>query len=156
MEPIRVVWGAATGPTEMASYDAALTAAGVGNYNLVTVSSVIPSEATVVEAGTASELGETGDRLTVVECSATAPVREFPVPLVQVKRVENRNRLLTVMSADFAERPSLATSVFTDDPATFDALEPDLPATLVKDGRPTHDIDLFEPHQGRHLVADLL
>jgi hypothetical protein len=102
--------------------------------------------------------GETlaGDRLTVVECSATAPVREFPVPLVQVKRVENRNRLLTVMGADFAERPSLATSVFTDDPATFDALEPDLPATLVKDGRPTHDIDLFEPHQGRHLVADLL
>lgn len=102
--------------------------------------------------------GETlaDDRLTVVECTATAPVREFPVPLVQVKRVADRERLLDVMRADFEERESLATSVFTDDSATFDALAPQLPATLVKDGRPTHDVDLFEPHQGRYLVADLL
>lgn len=102
--------------------------------------------------------GETlaADRLTVVECTTTAPVREFPVPLVQVKRVADRDRLLDVMQADFAARESLATSVFTDDTATFDALESEVPATLVKHGRPTHDIDLFEPHQGRYLVADLL
>jgi hypothetical protein len=102
--------------------------------------------------------GETlaDDRLTVVECTATAPVREFPVPLLQVKRVAGREQLLDVMGGDFEERESLVTSVFTDDSATFDALAPELPATLVKHGRPTHDIDLFEPHQGRHLVADLL
>ena len=42
MSLIRVVWGSATGPTKMASYDAALAEAGVENYNLVSVSSVIP------------------------------------------------------------------------------------------------------------------
>ena len=102
--------------------------------------------------------GETlaDDRLTVVECTATAPVREFPVPVVQVKRAENRERLLELMASDFAERESLVTSVFTDERATLDVLAPDLPATLVEHGRPTHDIDLFDPHQGRYLVADLL
>jgi arginine decarboxylase len=72
MEPIRVVWGTATGPTEMASYDAALAAAGVENYNLVSVSSVAPPDATVDAVGTAPDLGETGGRLTVVEARETA------------------------------------------------------------------------------------
>jgi len=72
MEPIRVVWGTATGPTEMASYDAALSAAGVGDYNLVAVSSVIPSEATVATVGEAPDLGPVGGRLTVVEAATTS------------------------------------------------------------------------------------
>lgn len=72
MEPIRVVWGTATGPTEMASYDAALSAAGVGDYNLVAVSSVIPAEATVATVGEAPDLGPVGGRLTVVEAAATS------------------------------------------------------------------------------------
>ncbi len=72
MEPIRVVWGAATGPTEMASYDAALAEAGVGDYNLVSVSSVIPADATVETVGEAPDLGPVGGRLTVVEARATA------------------------------------------------------------------------------------
>lgn len=72
MEPIRVVWGTATGPTEMASYDAALSAAGVGDYNLVSVSSVVPAGATVETAGEAPDLGPVGGRLTVVEARATA------------------------------------------------------------------------------------
>ncbi|WP_257298203.1 pyruvoyl-dependent arginine decarboxylase [Haloarchaeobius sp. FL176] len=72
MEPIRIVWGHATGPTEMAAYDAALADAGVENYNLVGVSSVIPADATVELAGTAPDLGPIGNRLTVVEACATA------------------------------------------------------------------------------------
>jgi arginine decarboxylase len=40
MGSIRIVRGTATGPTAMAAYDAALAAAGVHNYNLVSVSSV--------------------------------------------------------------------------------------------------------------------
>ncbi len=72
MEPIRVVWGTATGPTEMASYDAALADAGVGDYNLVSVSSVAPPGATVEAVGEAPDLGPVGGRLTVVEARATA------------------------------------------------------------------------------------
>lgn len=95
------------------------------------------------------------DRLDVIECTATAPVREFPTPVVQVKRAPDRESLTALMDADFAERDSLVTSVYTDDPATVDALAPDLPATLVKDSRPTHDVDLLEPHQGTYLVSAL-
>ncbi|WP_435333910.1 pyruvoyl-dependent arginine decarboxylase [Haloarchaeobius sp. TZWWS8] len=71
MEPIRLVWGQATAPTKMASYDAALADAGVENYNLVAVSSVIPKGATVEPVGTAPDLGPVGERLTVVEARAT-------------------------------------------------------------------------------------
>ncbi len=71
MNTIRVVWGTATGPTEMASYDAALAEANVHNYNLVPVSSVIPANAEVEAVGDAPDLGPAGERLTVVEAKAT-------------------------------------------------------------------------------------
>ena len=72
MSTIRVVWGSASAPTAMASYDAALAEAGVENYNLVSVSSVIPADAAVEAVGTAPDLGPVGERLTVVEARATA------------------------------------------------------------------------------------
>jgi arginine decarboxylase len=68
---IRIVWGTASGPTAMASYDAALSAANVGDYNLVSVSSVIPADATIEAVGEAPPLGPAGQRLTVVEGRAT-------------------------------------------------------------------------------------
>lgn len=68
---VRVVWGAGRGPTAVASHDAALAAAGVHNYNLVCVSSVLPAGATVEAVGTAPDLGPVGGRLTVVEARAT-------------------------------------------------------------------------------------
>lgn len=71
MNTIRVVGGVATGPTPMASYDAALAEAGVHNYNLVSVSSVIPAEATVERVERAPDLGPAGNRLTVVQARAT-------------------------------------------------------------------------------------
>jgi arginine decarboxylase len=73
MGTIRIVWGTATGPTAMASYDAALAAANVHNYNLVGVSSVIPADATVDLVGEAPDLGPAGERLTVVEGRKTVP-----------------------------------------------------------------------------------
>ncbi|RKD93291.1 pyruvoyl-dependent arginine decarboxylase [Halopiger aswanensis] len=69
---IRVVWGVASAPTAMASYDAALAEAGVENYNLVSVSSVIPAGVDVEAVGTAPDLGPAGERLTVVEARATS------------------------------------------------------------------------------------
>ena len=72
MGTIRVVWGTATGPTELAAYDAALAAAGVHNYNLVTLSSVIPAGPELEVVGTAPDLGPPGEGLDVVQSAATA------------------------------------------------------------------------------------
>jgi len=71
MGQIRIVWGTGTGPTAMAAYDGALAAANVHNYNLVAVSSVVPAGATISPVGEAPDLGPAGERLTVVEGSAT-------------------------------------------------------------------------------------
>ena len=71
MSTIRVVAGAGRGPTAVASYDAALADAGVHNYNLVAVSSVIPAESTVERTERAPNLGPVGQKLTVVEARAT-------------------------------------------------------------------------------------
>ncbi|WP_114576776.1 pyruvoyl-dependent arginine decarboxylase [Saliphagus sp. LR7] len=71
MGTIRIVRGSASAPTEMAAYDAALAAAGICNYNLVPVSSVIPEDAEVRAVGTAPDLGPVGEKLTVVEARAT-------------------------------------------------------------------------------------
>lgn len=71
MSVIRIVWGTASGPTATASYDAALARANVHDYNLVTVSSVIPAGVPLEAAGTAPDLGPAGDRLTVVQSRAT-------------------------------------------------------------------------------------
>ena len=79
MSTIRVVWGGATGPTAMAAYDAALAAANVHDYNLVTVSSVIPAGPDLEVVGTAPDLGPAGNRLTVVQSRETvAPGSDAP------------------------------------------------------------------------------
>src|SRR6056297_2919337 len=72
MSVIRIVWGTASGPTALSAFDAALAAAGIHNYNLVTLSSVIPAEPSIEVVGTAPDLGPVGDELHVVESSATA------------------------------------------------------------------------------------
>ena len=77
MSVIRVVWGSGTGPTETAAYDAALAAAGVHDYNLITVSSVVPADPAVETVGTAPSLGPVGEALTVVQArSGVAPAGE--------------------------------------------------------------------------------
>lgn len=72
MSVIRVVWGTDSGPTELAAFDAALAAAGIHNYNLLTLSSVIPAEPSIEVVGTAPDLGPAGEELHVVESAATA------------------------------------------------------------------------------------
>ncbi len=71
MKSIFVVRGAGHASTAMASYDAALAAANIHNYNLTTISSVIPAEAVVEVVETAPDLGPTGNQLTVVEARMT-------------------------------------------------------------------------------------
>ena len=68
---IRLVWGTGTGPTAIASYDAALADANLHDYNLVRLSSVIPAAVPVERTETAPELGPVGAQLPVVEGRAT-------------------------------------------------------------------------------------
>lgn len=67
MSVIRVAWGHATGPTALSAYDAALAAANVHNYNLISLSSVIPADATIERVDAAPDLGPAGEGLHVVQ-----------------------------------------------------------------------------------------
>ena len=67
LRTITVSASAGTGPTTLAAFDDALLRAGIGNFNLVRLSSVIPPETDVVPLnGPADVLGDWGDRLYVV------------------------------------------------------------------------------------------
>ncbi|MFC7058670.1 pyruvoyl-dependent arginine decarboxylase [Halovenus salina] len=70
---IRIVWGTGTASTEKASFDEALAAANVHQYNLRELSSVIPVSVPVEMTGTAPELGPTGDALDAVVARQTSP-----------------------------------------------------------------------------------
>lgn len=65
---ITVTHGTGRGPTTLAAFDAALRAAGVANYNLLVLSSVIPPDSLIAEhdGGPPKVDGEWGDRLYVV------------------------------------------------------------------------------------------
>lgn len=69
---IQVVWGEGVGPTEKAGFDAALADAGLHRYNLRRLSSVIPADTTVEQAGTAPNLGPTGGVLDAVLAEQTS------------------------------------------------------------------------------------
>jgi len=44
---IFITWGSGDGPTEKAAFDAALFNAGIANYNLIPLSSVIPDNSEI-------------------------------------------------------------------------------------------------------------
>ncbi len=66
---ISIVTGAGTGPTKLAAFDAALRQAGIANYNILTLSSVIPPKSKIIVEDSIPKgqmLGTWGDRLYVV------------------------------------------------------------------------------------------
>lgn len=67
---IHLATGVGSGPTTLSAFDAALNAAGIANYNLLRLSSVIPPDTEIVHHDKAipAELmpGEWGDRLYIV------------------------------------------------------------------------------------------
>jgi arginine decarboxylase len=77
---IEVLRSSGTGPTALAAFDAALRDAGIANFNLLRLSSVIPPDTEVIPiGGRASRIdGGWGDRLYVVmaEIRADRPGRE--------------------------------------------------------------------------------
>ena len=70
---IRMSAGTGTGRTRLSAFDAALRAAGVADFNLIRLSSVIPAGSQVLDLGTDSQLpGAHGDRLYCVYADAYA------------------------------------------------------------------------------------
>lgn len=65
---IQISSGAGTGPTKLAAFDSALKKAGIANYNLIRLSSIVPPGSNItVNAGAAKKVpGDWGDRLYVV------------------------------------------------------------------------------------------
>lgn len=70
---IRVSSGAGAGPTRLAAFDSALSSAGVADFNLIRLSSVIPPGSTVLPVAGPHQLrGNHGDRLYCVYAEAYA------------------------------------------------------------------------------------
>jgi len=63
---INIVWGKSEGKTLISSFDKALIEAGIHNFNLIPLSSVIPQGATVRDVGTYKFFHNIGDILYVV------------------------------------------------------------------------------------------
>ncbi len=63
---IELVWGTGEGATELSAFDAALADAGVHNYNLVTLSSVIPRDDSIEMMGTHDRKWDVGDLVATV------------------------------------------------------------------------------------------
>lgn len=106
MSVLRVVWGSAHAPTAMSAYDAALADGNIHNYNLVTVSSVIPAGPPLEVVGTAPDLGPAGNKLTVVQSKATlAPGEDGPaVAGIGWARSESGRGIFYEASGDDATR----------------------------------------------------
>ena len=63
---IKVTSAVGTGPTPLAAFDAALQNAGIENYNLIPLSSVIPTSAEIERTRFSTPVSEYGHRLYVV------------------------------------------------------------------------------------------
>jgi arginine decarboxylase len=66
---IDIVWGKSEGKTLLSAFDKALDKAGIHNFNLIPLSSVIPKNSSVDEVGKAHLSKEIGDILYVVIAS---------------------------------------------------------------------------------------
>jgi len=111
MSAIRVVWGTGTGPTATSSYDAALAAANVHNYNLMTVSSVVPADTPIEVVGTAPDLGPAGNRLTVVQGRQTVPPDRGQPPVVGLGWARDRSGRGIFYEASGTDRESVRATV---------------------------------------------
>ena len=66
MMQIKITSAVGSGPTPLAAFDAALRSAGIENYNLIPLSSVIPTAARLERSRYSSPPSEYGHRLYVV------------------------------------------------------------------------------------------
>lgn len=76
VDRIAVVWGTGEAATRLTAFDAALAEAGVADYNLVALSSVVPPEATVATPGSVDDPYAVGDPIAAVVADATGEAGE--------------------------------------------------------------------------------
>ncbi|ERH12325.1 MAG: hypothetical protein J07HB67_01341 [halophilic archaeon J07HB67] len=118
---IVVAGGLGRGPTELSALDAALAGAGVANYNLVTVSSVVPADGTVRVADRVPDRGPAGHALTVVLAETTAAPTETVDPAstaAPVAPVDTEPDLVAGLGWATGPGPGLFYEATGDDPAT--------------------------------------
>ena len=63
---IHVTTGTGDAPTPLAAFDRALIEAGIANFNLIVLSSVIPAKSEILRAGYVAKADEYGSRLYLV------------------------------------------------------------------------------------------
>ena len=73
---ITVTWGVGSGPTEISAFDKALFDAGIAQYNLIYLSSIIPPGATVVTEKHQPKNFDYGNRLYSVMAKNVSDVEE--------------------------------------------------------------------------------
>ncbi|HEX7260011.1 MAG TPA: pyruvoyl-dependent arginine decarboxylase [Candidatus Saccharimonadia bacterium] len=71
---IYVTAGAGSASTSLGAFDQALLAAGIANYNLIYLSSIVPHGSTIVTGERPQLSGEWGDRLYVVIAQARTSI----------------------------------------------------------------------------------
>jgi len=71
---IEIVWGTGEGNTTLSAFDTALSKGGIHNYNLLTLSSVIPEEASVSVIGTHEQRWDVGEIVAVILAENKSPV----------------------------------------------------------------------------------
>lgn len=74
---INIVWGEGEGNTKVSAFDRALAMAGIHNYNLIYLSSIIPPNSVIIESSRIENIAgaEVGDMLRVVISSNTSTKR---------------------------------------------------------------------------------
>jgi arginine decarboxylase len=88
---IRVSTGTGTGRTTLSAFDAALAAAGVNDFNLIRLSSVVPPGSTILEVEAHEQLkGDHGDALYCVyaEAHASLPGHEAWAGVAWSRRID--------------------------------------------------------------------
>lgn len=92
---IVITSGTGEGPTSLAAFDLALLQAGIGNYNVIQLSSVIPPNSNITTAEFHAPDAEYGHRLYVVmaHCKATVPGKEAWAGLGWVQKEDSKRGL---------------------------------------------------------------
>jgi len=131
---IRISAGVGTGRTRLSAFDAALCAAGVGDFNLVRLSSVIPPASEVVELARGERvLGRHGDRLYCVyaEAYASTPVTHHDLQVSLSELSERRGGRFVeagsvTVSAECVDHPVCAVVIASYAGADWAAIDPEL------------------------------
>ncbi|NDA64718.1 MAG: pyruvoyl-dependent arginine decarboxylase, partial [Chitinophagia bacterium] len=72
---IQITQGVGNGPTQLAAFDKALNEAGVANFNLIYLSSVVPPNSKIIATKKPMIEGEWGDKLFVVAAQQRTSTR---------------------------------------------------------------------------------